>query len=506
MAGTNRQAFQPMTRGEKLVVHHEEWNAFLQDHADLLKLLRAGSGETIRYARKADLCLVQNTTGNALNRFSILGIDSPLVPPATDEDEFAQRIAVAGTAPGGSSQGKFVVLQEPLPDGEIGLAVVAGVTPVQIYIQTGEENYGFADSKDGTTSSLVPVPVGSAQILWRESGTGLKWALVRVGNAQELEVAAGEAAEDIAAGDSGTVTLWTVAAGDFAATATTVTAYDFLSLGPLATGDRCILVKLKGQDEDRWLIVKPSGGSQIRWGVAQANWTYTGGVYPSQGGHARVTVQACDDSVGSNPSGVDVVVYLPNNASGDPNVVAGDVIAWTYAANGTPVCVSSYMDDPIGTVKMFTGSSSQVRPGWACMGGGNADKHLNGNSWDMEDKFARHSCSDGKVGTTGGADTHTHTGVTDYNETGIEVADHPDHRHDLTTTDYYDIQSGGATLIHSTSPAYTSGVKDTTYGNPLALTHTVTDEGHAHPFATGSSSNVPAHRYLRFIERVDNSA
>jgi hypothetical protein len=49
-------------------------------------------------------------------------------------------------------------------------------------------------------------------------------------------------------------------------------------------------------------------------------------------------------------------------------------------------------------------------------------------------------------------------------------------------------------------------VKDTTYGNPLALTHTVTDPSHAHPFTTGSSSNVPAHRYLRFIERVDNSA
>jgi hypothetical protein len=65
-------------------------------------------------------------------------------------------------------------------------------------------------------------------------------------------------------------------------------------------------------------------------------------------------------------------------------------------------------------------------------------------------EFASYSCSYGKVCTTGGADTQTHTGVTDYNETGIEVADHPDHRHDLTTTDYYDIQSGGATLIHST--------------------------------------------------------
>ena len=164
------------------------------------------------------------------------------------------------------------------------------------------------------------------------------------------------------------------------------------------------------------------------------------------------------------------------------------------------------MDDPIGTVKMFTGSSAQVRPGWACMGGGNASKHLNGNSWDMEDKFARHSCSDGKVGTTGGADTHTHTGTTDYNETGITVADHPDHAHPFAYYIYNNIQTEGTQTIHSPDPARTSGATNLAGDTPVTLSHDVTDGGHAHPFTTAAASNVPAHRYLRFIERIDNSA
>jgi len=75
---------------------------------------------------------------------------------------------------------------------------------------------------------------------------------------------------------------------------------------------------------------------KIRWGVCQANWTYagkgSGGNYPSNGGRARVTFKECGDSVGTNPHGDDVVVFLPSNAGGDPNLVAGDVIAFVVTA------------------------------------------------------------------------------------------------------------------------------------------------------------------------------
>jgi hypothetical protein len=61
-------------------------------------------------------------------------------------------------------------------------------------------------------------------------------------------------------------------------------------------------------------------------------------------------------------------------------------------------------------------------------------------------------------------------------------------------------------MVCSRDPARTDGVYNLACDTPMTLTHDVIDEGHAHPFTTGSASNVPAHRYLRFIERIDNSA
>ncbi|HZZ73622.1 MAG TPA: hypothetical protein VFE24_15320 [Pirellulales bacterium] len=304
---------------------------------------------------------------------------------------------------------------------------------------------------------------------------------------------------------SGAVDVWQYdrAGGAYGSASQSVTAYDWFGHG--IDAGTAVYLYLHNQSRRWYAIPQAQSTATVRWGLCQANWTYTGGVYPSQGGHGRVSVQACDDSVGSNPHGAAIVVYLPNGASGDPNLVAGDVIAFVLADNGTPVCISAYLDDPIGTVKMFTGSSAQVRPGWACMAGGDESKHLNGASWNMEDRFARHSCSDGKVGTTGGSDTHDHTGVTGYNETGITIDDHPDHVHPLTSSYLLDIRGDLSGKVITDLAGYTEGVHDNTASHdPLVLTHNVVDEGHAHTLA--ADSNIPAYRYLRFIERIDNSS
>jgi hypothetical protein len=41
---------------------------------------------------------------------------------------------------------------------------------------------------DGVTATLKSGPSGAAQILWKESGTGVKWAVVRVGNPVPFEI------------------------------------------------------------------------------------------------------------------------------------------------------------------------------------------------------------------------------------------------------------------------------------------------------------------------------
>jgi hypothetical protein len=56
--------------------------------------------------------------------------------------------------------------------------VVHGVTPVRILIE--DQDHGFADVKAGETV-LVSTGAGGTAILWKEHGTGEKWAVVEIG-------------------------------------------------------------------------------------------------------------------------------------------------------------------------------------------------------------------------------------------------------------------------------------------------------------------------------------
>ena len=75
--------------------------------------------------------------------------------------------------------GNFVILQEPLKDGDIGSGLISGVCPVSIDVSNS--THKFADVAEGQTANLKSGPFGAAQILWKESGTGLKWAVVQMG-------------------------------------------------------------------------------------------------------------------------------------------------------------------------------------------------------------------------------------------------------------------------------------------------------------------------------------
>ncbi len=134
------------------------------------------------FAHRPGTILVKNTTGGALGRFEVLGVDGVEVTPTTSLARFKRRVALSGGTPAvPDHRGKFVVLLEDLPAGAVGPAIGSGLVHVEISVSAGEEGIERADVADGQTGHLVPRPDGSAQILWRESGTGTKWAVVRLG-------------------------------------------------------------------------------------------------------------------------------------------------------------------------------------------------------------------------------------------------------------------------------------------------------------------------------------
>ncbi|OQB76318.1 MAG: hypothetical protein BWX88_05360 [Planctomycetes bacterium ADurb.Bin126] len=138
-------------------------------------------GEFMQTFRQAGIVLVKNDTDTDRDRFDVLAIGGVLIPPSTNAEEFRNRVVLDGVTPNlRDHSGRFVVLLEPILRGALGKAVVAGVCPVQVYVQNEKDEW--ADVKDQDPTALASGSVGGAFILWKEGGTGKKWAVVRVSN------------------------------------------------------------------------------------------------------------------------------------------------------------------------------------------------------------------------------------------------------------------------------------------------------------------------------------
>lgn len=123
--------------------------------------------------------LVKNTSGSDRDRGEVLAVDTPLVTPADNLKEFQRRIGLAGKVPAAQHAGQFVVLTQPIKNGSIGPAVASGAVAVKIKMVSASDTY--ADVLAGDCTQLGSSNSGAARILSVESGTGTKWAYVRLG-------------------------------------------------------------------------------------------------------------------------------------------------------------------------------------------------------------------------------------------------------------------------------------------------------------------------------------
>ena len=132
--------------------------------------------------------LIKNTSGADVDRFGILGLDDVLVTPTDNLVEFQRAPAVEGVTPAAGHEGRFVVCADPLADDALGYAFVAGICPVQIDVTDADCDYAEMLATDD--EKLITHPAGSAQILWKESGTGTKWGLILIGAGSDRPVLA----------------------------------------------------------------------------------------------------------------------------------------------------------------------------------------------------------------------------------------------------------------------------------------------------------------------------
>ena len=121
---------------------------------------------------------VRNISGTDVARFGVLGISAPAILPATSLAGFQRNLVLDCVTPAaGTHEGRFVILAEPIKNNSMGMAWVSGVCQVKINVT--DAAHLFADVKNTDATQLASGVAGGAQILWKESGTGSKWAIIR---------------------------------------------------------------------------------------------------------------------------------------------------------------------------------------------------------------------------------------------------------------------------------------------------------------------------------------
>lgn len=178
--------------GDPLVISAADYNAFVDAALDLRQRQLAQGRVTKASQWENGPVLVRNDSGSDVGRFYVLGLNGPIFTPTADLDGFKNHRAWVGGSPDETAHAdcKFVITQVPIAAGKLGLACIGGATPVQVEVTN--ETHAFADVVTGTTANLASSASGGAQILWKESGTGLKWALVRLGGGGGGGAATGE--------------------------------------------------------------------------------------------------------------------------------------------------------------------------------------------------------------------------------------------------------------------------------------------------------------------------
>lgn len=162
--------------GEPLSIPASTFNAFIDAAEDFQSRQRGIHRSARREHPENGEVLVQNATEAMQPRFSVMSIAGVVIGPEDNLSEFKTRaVLTCGTPTGDPDDEPFVILHEPLPAGRIGYASIHGTSVVQIDVS--DEDDTTARTKASSTVSLESGD-GPAKILWKQSGTGLVWAVV----------------------------------------------------------------------------------------------------------------------------------------------------------------------------------------------------------------------------------------------------------------------------------------------------------------------------------------
>ncbi len=159
-------------------------NAFVEAARFASTRKNGGRFQPLEVAERGIVIPVRNDSGSDRNRFDVLAHDGAVFASGDNLPQFKSRPALAGVVPAYPAHyGRFVVLQEPVKSGRLGLAMVTGVTAVQLNLADSDavNGHDWADIDDGQAGRLKSDATGAARILEKPTSSGVGWGLVLLG-------------------------------------------------------------------------------------------------------------------------------------------------------------------------------------------------------------------------------------------------------------------------------------------------------------------------------------
>jgi hypothetical protein len=156
-----------------------------------------------------NVIMARNTTGGDVPRWGVMAIGGVEINPASGDTQrrsFEEQPCITGTMPTATTGAAFCIAVEPIKSSKIGRVAVAGV--VQAKITVGSGVTGDRARPHASSETLELADDGPARVLWRPSGSGTVWGLVRIGEGGGAPILIGKTPCDWAVGQCVTITLW----------------------------------------------------------------------------------------------------------------------------------------------------------------------------------------------------------------------------------------------------------------------------------------------------------
>jgi len=168
--------------GERLQIPAAAYNAFV-DAAEAHRSRQTGISRTPQHtAQQTGIVLLRNDSAEDRLRFDVLGLAGPIPTPDENESEFQNRTCLSGVVPEiVKYRGRFGILLEPIPDGAMGRALVAGVSVAWVRFESA--THAYADVCDSDATCLQSAAYGAARLLWKDTPDmdGYGWAVIHLG-------------------------------------------------------------------------------------------------------------------------------------------------------------------------------------------------------------------------------------------------------------------------------------------------------------------------------------